>query len=88
MSEERLTRIEGKLDQLAEAVISLARMEERMISLFSRMDRYEDDQDKIEGRLTKVETDFIDNRSKVNFAERVFWIVLTTAIGAGFWIAK
>lgn len=88
MSEERLTRIEGKLDQLAEAVISLARMEERMISLFSRMDRYEDDQDKIEGRLTKVETDFIDNRSKVNFAERVFWIVLTTAFGAGFWIAK
>lgn len=86
--DHRLSRIESKLDKLAEAVVSLARMEERMITLFSRMDRYEEDQDKFDERLTKVETDFIDSKSKVAFAERIFWIFITAASGAGFWILK
>ena len=39
MSEEnRLERIEKKLDEMSKAIISLARMEERMVTLFKRMD--------------------------------------------------
>lgn len=34
----RLNRIEEKLDKVSEAIVSLARMEERMITLFKRMD--------------------------------------------------
>ena len=42
MSEEqRLDRIEQKLDKLADAVVSLARMEERMLTLFKRMDSHD-----------------------------------------------
>ena len=37
----RLNRIEEKLDKVGEAIISLARMEERMITLFRRMDNYD-----------------------------------------------
>ena len=37
---QRLSRIEGKLDKLSDAVIALARMEERMVTLFNRMGKY------------------------------------------------
>ena len=36
----RLSRIEEKLDKLADAVVSLARMEERMLSIFKRIEKY------------------------------------------------
>jgi hypothetical protein len=56
MSEEnRLERIEKKLDEMSKAIISLARMEERMVTLFKRMDAYDDQQDKLSDRLSKVE---------------------------------
>lgn len=51
----RLNHIEEKLDKVGEAIISLARMEERMITLFRRMDTYDERQTSIEGRVTKVE---------------------------------
>ena len=39
MNDNRLSRMEEKLDKLSEAVISMARIEDRMISLFKRLDR-------------------------------------------------
>ena len=44
MTEDRLTRIEDKLDKLSNAVVTLARMEERMITVFKRMDHIDDQQ--------------------------------------------
>ena len=38
MEEHRLDRIEEKLDRLSEAVVGLARMEERLITIFNRLD--------------------------------------------------
>jgi hypothetical protein len=38
----RLSRIEQKLDKLADAVVGLARMEERMLNLFKRIEKYEE----------------------------------------------
>lgn len=51
----RLNRIEEKLDKVGEAVISLARMEEKMITLFNKMDSYDKKQEKIEERLSELE---------------------------------
>jgi len=51
----RLERMEKKLDTLSEAVVSLARMEERMITLFKRMDKYDDVQTGVVDRVEKVE---------------------------------
>lgn len=86
--EARLSRIEIKLDKLAEAVVSLARMEERMITLFNRMDKYEEQTEKLDSRVTEVERETRGSNFKLAFAERVFWIVITAAIGAGFWVFK
>ena len=88
MDENRLHRIENKLDKLAEAVVSLARMEERMVTLFNRMGKYEEKQEGLEARIDEVENTNIKNGATLRFAERVFWIVATAAISTGFWYLK
>ena len=42
MNDPRLSRMEDKLDKLSEAVISMARMEERLVSVFKRLDRVDE----------------------------------------------
>lgn len=88
MDDQRLNRIETKLDKLAEAVVSLARMEERMVTLFNRMGKYEERQDSLEARVDDVETDIIKSGTTLRFAERVFWVVVTAAISTGFWYLR
>jgi len=80
----RLERIEKKLDQVGDAIVALARMEERMITLFKRMDALDADQSSHSRRLTLVESRVGSNGQALRFAERVFWIVVTGAIAFAF----
>ena len=80
----RLERIEKKLDQVGDAIVALARMEERMITLFKRMDALDSDQSSHNRRLTLVESRVGSNGQALRFAERVFWIVVTGAIAFAF----
>jgi hypothetical protein len=68
----RLNRIEEKLDKVGEAIISLARMEERMITLFRRMDNYDQNQNAIEGRVNKIE---VANAGSA-WVERIVWLIV------------
>ena len=88
IDDQRLNRIENKLDKLAEAVVSLARMEERMVTLFNRMGKYEERQDNLEARIDDVETDVVKSGTTLRFAERVFWVVVTAAVSTGFWYLR
>lgn len=72
----RLNRIEEKLDKVGEAVVSLARMEERMITLFKRMDTYDEAQRAIEGRVGKLE---VTNAGSA-WVERFAWLVMGALI--------
>lgn len=80
--EKRLERIEKKLDEMSEAIVSLARMEERMITLFKRMDSYDDEQTRLSDRLSKVEKVSGADGVTLRFLERIFWIVATAGITA------
>tara|TARA_R100000544_G_scaffold33209_1_gene19662 strand:+ start:167 stop:442 length:276 start_codon:yes stop_codon:yes gene_type:complete len=82
--DERLTRIEDKLDKLSNAVVTLARMEERMITLFKRMDHYDDEQKLMWDRVLKLDEITTSRGHALRFMERIWWIVLTAAVGAGF----
>jgi hypothetical protein len=84
MSEDRLTRIEDKLDALSNAVITLARMEERMITVFKRMDNIDDQQKVLWDRIVKLDQITNSRGHKLQFFERIWWIVFTASIGAGF----
>ena len=80
MSEERLARIENKVDSLTEAMVTMARIEERMVTIFKRMDRYDEAQDRIEVELSGL--DKSSNRRNVieNILDRGFWIVAAAAV--------
>jgi hypothetical protein len=82
MEEQRLARIELKLDKLSEAVVSLARMEERMITLFNRMDGYDIRQNNIEDRVSEVEKITVSRGAVFRLVDKLIWIVvgLVTAV--------
>ena len=78
--DQRLERIEKKLDQMSEAIVSLARMEERMITLFKRMDVYDDRQEDLQERVHTLEKRQGVNGQTLRFAERLFWIIAAAAV--------
>jgi hypothetical protein len=84
MDDLRLERIEKKLDQMGEAIVALARMEERMITLFKRMDTLDQEQTQHGRRLQMIEGKVGNNGQTLRFAERVFWIVVTAAVAFAF----
>ena len=55
MNDNRRSRIKEKLDKLFEAVISMARIEERMISVFKRLDRVDEGFNKSDNRSDELE---------------------------------
>lgn len=77
---DRLARIEGKLDKMSEAIVSLARMEERMITLFKRMDTYDNQQTSLGERVTKVEVAQANSDGSNKWVDRVIVAIITGAI--------
>jgi|TARA_R110000803_G_scaffold176938_1_gene239363 hypothetical protein len=80
----RLERIEAKLDTVGEALVALARLDERMITLFKRMQTLDDQQSDQSNRLVKLEGNVGSNGASLRFAERVFWIVLAAVVTFAF----
>lgn len=55
MDEQRLTRIEDKLDRLTENFSTLVRMDEKIITAFKRMDNHEARQERLSERVHALE---------------------------------
>lgn len=86
----RLDRIETKIDKLAEAIVQLARAEEKLINLengnkilMERMINFED-------RLHAIEKKGDDTASQLSVVNKVFWITTSCIITAliGTFLAK
>ena len=85
MSEDlRLSRIEQKLDKLADAVVSLARMEERMLTIFKRIEQYEEKQNQLEGRVSNLELDDAGKNSVYRILDKSVWLVVGVALAFFF----
>ncbi len=84
MNEQRLERIETKLDSVAEALVALARLDEKTTSLYRRMDTLDDQQTQQSNRLVTLEGSVGSNGASLRFAERVFWIVLAAVVTFAF----
>ena len=72
----RLDRIEEKIDKLSDAMISLARAEEKLIAIeknnhanYDRMNRFSQKLDSIEDKVN-------DNARIINVIQKTFWLVL------------
>ena len=87
-SVERLNRIEGKLDKVSEAIVSLARMEERMVTLFKRMDTYDQQQMEIIKRVSTVEVTQAGANGSNKWVDRVIWFIIAGGLGLILMAAK
>ena len=79
---KRLDRIEAKIDKLSETVVSLARVEEKVIALDKEAVRTNERLDKIDGRLEQVEERVGTNDVTVKIVNKVFWILLASVAAA------
>ena len=64
--ERRLERVETKIDRLSEALVSMARIEERVTTVLKQTDRFMDRLDKMEERLEMVELQSNLNKKSVS----------------------
>jgi len=78
---DRLARIESKLDEMAQAVVALARVEERMAMIYSAHERHAERLQAIEAKLTTLDASSRENGMTLRFAERLFWIIVTAGVG-------
>lgn len=78
MTEQRLERIEGKLDKLSDAVANFGRIEERLLSIFKRLERHEKQLDGHSVDLKELTNSVLTNSNSLKFGERLFWVVVTS----------
>lgn len=76
----RLDRIEEKIDKLADAVVSIARAEEKLSGLEQLNVEQHRKLTDIEDRLRVVETKVHDVETSMGVLNKVIWIALTALI--------
>lgn len=95
-SNNRLDRIERKLDSLAETVIALARVEEKLVSLEkhsvvcnARNDTADERIDSLEKETSEIKVAVKTTNDTMSNVSRVFWSLLIAAlIGLGAMVFK
>lgn len=83
-SDDRLTRIEEKVDKLSDAVIAIARAEEKLIQLGTLTDVLFKKIDDMNSRMVEMEKTTAETRAFINGFNKLTWIFvsgLLTAIG-------
>lgn len=74
VDERRIERMENTLDKVCEAVSQIAVVDERIMSLLSRLDRFEKRLDEQEDKIIDLSEDVILNSKLVKTSERFFWV--------------
>jgi len=74
---KRLEKLEDKIDKLSEAVIAIARIEERVTTVLKQNDRFIARLDRLEDRVENVEQKAMLNAKGLGMFERIFWIAIS-----------
>ena len=78
----RLDRIETKLDQLTDAMVMLARAEERLAGLKDDHDRAFERMNRLSRKLDDIEKQVQDNASTVRIINKLFWVAIIAIAGS------
>jgi len=82
---QRLDRIEEKLDQMAQAIIALARAEEKISTLAEFNKQQASQVQELINRIDSVEQLVNSNAGTVNIINKVFWLIIAGFIAAITW---
>ena len=88
MSDERLCRMEDKLDELSEVVLEMARLEEHLLTIFKRLRHMGVAFKMYDDRVDEIEKQALIGGQKIAFSKRLFWMVVTGAVGITFVLLK
>lgn len=86
---DRLGRIETKLDQLADAMVAMARAEEKLIGLKEDHDRAFERMNRLSQKLDAIERQVSENAQTVSIINKLFWVAIisvTGSIAAQLWM--
>ena len=79
---DRLQRIEEKVDRLAEAMISVARAEEKISTLMNDHEKMYERLNRLSAKIDDVQRTVDENARTVSIINKLFWAVITAiAIG-------
>lgn len=78
----RLDRIEDKLDQLTEAMVAMARAEEKIANLQQDQNNIFDRMNKHSEKLDDIEKVCNDNHRTICVINKLFWVVTVAVIGS------
>ena len=82
MNEDRLLRIEDKIDKLSEAMVAIARTEEKLVNMEQKYSAQYDRMNKFSEKLDKLESITTQNSQTVTTINKLFWIALIAVAGA------
>ena len=75
----RLDRIEEKIDNMAAAIIALARAEEKIITLTSFSKQQSEQIQSVINRVDKIDSLVTANALTINIINKIFWIIMASA---------
>lgn len=78
----RLERIEDKLDKLADAMVSLARAEEKITTLSGDQDKQYSRINKLSVKIDEIERIVLVMNRAVCFMQKLFWVAVVAGAGA------
>lgn len=79
---ERLDRIEDKIDRLSDAIVALARVEEKIASLEIKREEHHARIDNLARKVEHVDTQVTTLVTKVSFMQKASWVILSVIITA------
>ena len=85
---QHLLRIEEKLDKLADAVASIARVEEKIYASTKRIDRHEFRMDTLETDIVFLKSNVAGSNKSLTAIERFVWICISTVATATVYFIK
>ena len=77
----RLTRIEEKLDKLADAMVAMARAEEKIAALSDDHDKMYERLNRLSAKLDDIEKKVDDNSRTVNLINKIVYAAVIAAVG-------
>lgn len=83
-----MNRVDKKLDEIGKAIVSLARAEERIVTIFQRIEGMEVRQARMGERIEVLEKTSDQRTMFFTTTERLFWIFVSAAIGAAMYYLR
>ena len=81
-TDQRLDRIEEKIDRLADAMIDLARAEEKIAALAESQGHHTERLNRLSRKIDDIAGETAENTRTVQLINKLFWVVIVAAIGA------